>query len=732
MSIRRGNLVIAAKGIVRGDLFKTFVVDDTVATDFNSTNDEIIITSSFVDLSGNTITFEQLSIGDNIIVKQLDVPDRYVMTKTSSSITLGKLETVKITVPTSINGFSGGSLTSPLVISGGNGTNAAKIALDNTRSGQLTDSSTKTIFGFLTNNTTTLTVGNTDYDLNLRGNDNRPTYNGNDVALSNDIPTSINGFSGGTISSATNIKGVLSVLNSNNDTVCSIDQNGDVTGRYLKGTRLYTSAATDNANWTDVYVNDAGWIYKRSKSSFKSDLAVPTITATSGSESITDGTNTLNFGSNAFNSTPIPTVNDASLTLQFNGNTLQTFTANASSNVTANIQALPNYSLTINHNTAGNPRHVKFLSINYANYTSNASAYIKLGAMSCHGNGTSYQFLDDIIIGCYYPGDIASPPAEPTVVCQNYKFIQVSCGAVDGTDRNYGDIYYTIDTTNKIVDFYILCGQYASSQFTPFTKIGSTITTGVTQYSGTASYYSSGTKVWAGGNSTTYARKEDIPTDYIKQSAAGTQVITSTSSDTPIAMRSNTAAAYVGFQNSGGTNLGFIGVNASGKPVFYDSSDHRLAYSSDIPSNTDILNSVYPVGSIYITVGTGTTGSSSPASFLGGTWTRLPDGYTLWTASSGAYDGTNGTIAAGLPNIKASWYMPNFIRFGNNPDEGSATGAGSITYEKNGNHAQSGSAQSAWHITNNFNANSYNSVYNDNTSTVQPPAIKVYMWRRTA
>lgn len=161
---------------------------------------------------------------------------------------------------------------------------------------------------------------------------------------------------------------------------------------------------------------------------------------------------------------------------------------------------LPNYSITINHNTAGNPRHVKFLTINYTKYTSNAAAYLKMGAMSCHGNGSSYQFLEDIIIGCSSAG---------TVVCNVYKYVQQSCGEVDSATRYYGDVYYTIDTTNKIVDFYILCGQYASSQFTPFTKIGSTTTSGITQYSGTASYYSSGDKVWATGNGATYMRTND-------------------------------------------------------------------------------------------------------------------------------------------------------------------------------------------------------------------------------
>lgn len=198
----------------------------------------------------------------------------------------------------------------------------------------------------------------------------------------------------------------------------------------------------------------------------------------------------------------VPTVNDATLTIQLNGSSVQTFTANASSNKTANIQALPNYSITINHNTAGNPRQVKFLSVNYTNYTSNSAAYFKLGAMSCHGNGSSYQFLEDIIIGVSSTG---------TITAQLYKYCQAST-TLDSVTRYYGDVFYTHDTTAKVVDFYILCGQYASSQFTPFTKIGSTTTSGITQYSGTATYYSAGTKTWFTGCGTTYIRGSDLAT----------------------------------------------------------------------------------------------------------------------------------------------------------------------------------------------------------------------------
>lgn len=107
--------------------------------------------------------------------------------------------------------------------------------------------------------------------------------------------TSVDNLTGGTITSATNVKGTFSVKNANSETVCSIDQNGDITGRYLKGTLLYTSAATDNSSWTDVFVNNAGWLYKRSKADIKTDLGivpVETTVSTAGAVSQTMSPNT--------------------------------------------------------------------------------------------------------------------------------------------------------------------------------------------------------------------------------------------------------------------------------------------------------------------------------------------------------------------------------------------------------------------------------------------------------
>ena len=134
--------------------------------------------------------------------------------------------------------------------------------------------------------------------------------------------------------------------------------------------------------------------------------------------------------------------------------------------------------------------------------------------------------------------------------------------------------------------------------------------------------------------------------------------------------------------------------------------------------NKKILDDVYPIGSIYLTVSTGKL-SSSPASWLGGTWTRLPAGYALWTATSGA----GGTIAASLPNIKGTIDIN-----GAEGDISPATGAFTKTTRRE---------WGAGHTSGNipvvtFNASNYNSIYSDSATTVQPPAYKVYAWRRTA
>ncbi len=136
---------------------------------------------------------------------------------------------------------------------------------------------------------------------------------------------------------------------------------------------------------------------------------------------------------------------------------------------------------------------------------------------------------------------------------------------------------------------------------------------------------------------------------------------------------------------------------------------------------TELLNKIYPIGSIYISVN-----QTSPASFIGGTWQALDEGRTLWTTTTAGQGGT--TVSAGLPNIEGSLesvvmaktydnqpYSTGALSFGNNVVSISGAGNGWWTYLK----------------PLYFNANDDNDIYG-NSTTVQPPAFIVYMWKRTA
>lgn len=130
-----------------------------------------------------------------------------------------------------------------------------------------------------------------------------------------------------------------------------------------------------------------------------------------------------------------------------------------------------------------------------------------------------------------------------------------------------------------------------------------------------------------------------------------------------------------------------------------------------------LLDSVYPVGSVYMSIE-----NTSPASFLGGTWTSLGSGRALWLAPDG-YAGT--TINAGLPNISGdvTCSIPWSGASG-------ATTSALYTTSTRANYCNGSSGQDIInHIY--FNATRSNSIYG-NSSTVQPPAYQVYGWRRTA
>jgi hypothetical protein len=133
-------------------------------------------------------------------------------------------------------------------------------------------------------------------------------------------------------------------------------------------------------------------------------------------------------------------------------------------------------------------------------------------------------------------------------------------------------------------------------------------------------------------------------------------------------------------------------------------------------TESEILNKTYPVGAVYLSVVT-----TSPASLFGGTWTQIGAGYALWTATSGATE----TIAAGLPNITGNTGNVLF-------DDGAGEYQNGALYRTTGTRTRSWSGTSGDAMrTLYFDASRSSSIYGA-SSSVQPPAYKVYAWRRTA
>ena len=130
---------------------------------------------------------------------------------------------------------------------------------------------------------------------------------------------------------------------------------------------------------------------------------------------------------------------------------------------------------------------------------------------------------------------------------------------------------------------------------------------------------------------------------------------------------------------------------------------------------TSIMNTIYPVGSIYIS-----TNSTNPMATLisGSTWELVSSGKALWTG-----DGSNAntTISAGLPNITGGPWVGGYS------DQITTTGAVEKYYEQSGGQFTSSNKRGNYK----FNASLSNSIYGAST-TVQPPAYVVNVWRRTA
>lgn len=160
-------------------------------------------------------------------------------------------------------------------------------------------------------------------------------------------------------------------------------------------------------------------------------------------------------------------------------------------------------------------------------------------------------------------------------------------------------------------------------------------------------------------------------------------------------------------------------LSVSGAPADAKAVGDRLA---DVYSKAEIdalLKGAnpFPVGSIYQS-----TDATSPAALFGGTWEEIASERVLMGASSTHAAGT--TANAGLPNITGK--VPTTTYGTRHNETSGAFSLGSKITSNGENSSQNFNSYYAF-----FDASGSNAIYG-RSSTVQPAAYYVHIWRRTA
>lgn len=126
----------------------------------------------------------------------------------------------------------------------------------------------------------------------------------------------------------------------------------------------------------------------------------------------------------------------------------------------------------------------------------------------------------------------------------------------------------------------------------------------------------------------------------------------------------------------------------------------------------DIINAVYPIGSIYMSVS-----STSPATLFGGTWVQLQNRFLLGAGSS--Y--TNGTTDGEATHALTIAEMPAHNHRLKAWAYGAATGSSFYTANQDLTYDNFDNGEN--HIGNRGGGAAHNNM---------PPYLVVYMWKRTA
>ena len=181
------------------------------------------------------------------------------------------------------------------------------------------------------------------------------------------------------------------------------------------------------------------------------------------------------------------------------------------------------------------------------------------------------------------------------------------------------------------------------------------------------------------------------------------------------------AASSASAASASETNAKNSETNAASSAAAAATSETKIA-AAIAQAVADAKLAAHPVGSIYCSVD-----SANPSSLFGGTWEQVSSGRVLQGADSSHSAGT--TAEAGLPNITGAVLSadPTFLWGAGTTASGAFKDAANSTNSHIGSNNWNGSRPTGF----TFNASWSSAIYGA-SSTVQPPAFFVYIWKRTA
>lgn len=189
-----------------------------------------------------------------------------------------------------------------------------------------------------------------------------------------------------------------------------------------------------------------------------------------------------------------------------------------------------------------------------------------------------------------------------------------------------------------------------------------------------------------------------------------------------ITLNSSNQIQTVGYKDvrTNNTLKTWTGTKAQYDAIVTKDSNTLYNITDDTDTTAAMLELLYPVGAVYIG-----TMDVCPLATLGiGSWEKIASDQVLQGSSLNHNAGT--TIAAGLPNITGSINRP-----GQNNTSGDSTTnylTGSFYFDSS-TYSRRNTSESGTGYLLKFDASRSNSIYG-NSSTVQPPAFVVNIWRR--